>query len=134
MRRPAMRGGHTLGAGLVNTLRAHAIAWLGAKSLAQAATGRGFALNRAFAGVYGFDASAQAYQQLLATWLRHCCHGDVLACHPSNSVVPGDAIAHARCIEYQVLAADNFDHLLRQADVHIGPFSRCLHPDTVAAD
>ena len=44
-------------------------------------------------------------------------------CHPSASVVPGDAIASARCMEYQVLASDHFDDLLQQADVHIGPFS-----------
>ena len=130
--RPVMRGSKLLGAGLINTLRAHAVACLGAKPLAQSAIERGFALNRAYAGVYGFDASARAYQQLFAAWLLHCRHGDVLACHPSNSVVPGDAIAHARCIEYQVMAADNFDQLLSQADVHIGPFSRCLHPDDVA--
>ena len=86
-------------------------------------------MNRALAGVYGFDASARNYQRLLSIWLQRCQHGDVLACHPSNSVVPGDAIAHARCIEYQVLAADSFDQLFAQADVHIGPLSRQLQAD-----
>ena len=127
--RPALQGSAALRIGWRNALKARAIACLGAKALAQAAAERHFAMNRALAGVYGFDASARNYQRLLAIWLQRCQHGDVLACHPSNSVVPGDAIAHARCIEYQVLAADSFDQLLAQADVHIGPLSRQLQAD-----
>ena len=124
--RPALQGSSALATGLRNAFRARAIARLGAQPLAQAAARHGFATNRALAGIYGFDASATRYQQLFAIWLQHCQHGDVLACHPSNSVVPGDAIAPARCIEYQVLAAESFGLLLAQADVHIGPLSRCL--------
>lgn len=126
---PALQGRHALRAGLRNAIKAQAIAWLGAQALAQAAAAHGLAMNRALAGVYGFDASARVYQRLFAIWLQHCQHGDVLVCHPSNSVVPSDAIAHARCIEYQVLAADNFEQLLTQAEVHIGPLSRCLPLD-----
>lgn len=123
---PALQGRHALRAGLRNAIKAHLIAGLGARPLAQAAAAQGLPMNRALAGIYGFDASARAYQRLFAIWLQHCQHGDVLVCHPSNSVVPSDAIAHARCIEYQVLAADSFEQLLAQAEVHIGPLSRCL--------
>ena len=121
--RPALRGTGVLGAGAVNACKAQVIAWLGASAFAEQAAQRGFAMNRALAGVYGFDVDADRYQQLLGVWLQRSQHGDVLMCHPSASVVPGDAIASARCMEYQVLASDHFDDLLQQADVHIGPFS-----------
>ena len=123
--RPALRGTGVLGAGAVNALKAQVIAWLGASAFAAQAAQHGFAMNRALAGVYGFDVDAHRYQQLLAVWLQRSRHGDVLMCHPSTSVVPGDAIASARCMEYQVLASDHFDDLLQQADVHIGPLSAC---------
>ncbi|MDO5652501.1 MAG: ChbG/HpnK family deacetylase [Brachymonas sp.] len=134
---PALQGASWLRAGFAVAWKAQIIAWLGAKTFAEMARAEGFATNRALAGVYGFDASAEHYQRLLGIWLHNSQHGDVLMCHPSRSVVPLDAIASARCMEYQVLASESFDALVEQADVHTGPLSahighRATDADTVS--
>ena len=121
--RPALRGLKAASAGAANAFKASVIGCLGAAELARQAQAAGFAMSRALSGVYGFDGSAARYQRLLALWLQHSQHGDVLMCHPSASVVEGDAIASARCIEYQVLAAESFEHIMQQANVHIAPHS-----------
>ena len=121
--RPALRGLKAASAGAANAFKASVIGWLGATELARQAQAAGFAMSRALSGVYGFDGSAARYQRLLALWLHHGQHGDVLMCHPSASVVQGDAIASARCIEYQVLAAESFEQIMQQANVHIAPHS-----------
>ena len=121
--RPALRGLKAASAGAANAFKASVIGCLGAAELARQAQAAGFAMSRALSGVYGFDGSAARYQRLLALWLQHSQHGDVLMCHPSASVVEGDAIASARCIEYQVLAAESFEQIMQQANVHIAPHS-----------
>lgn len=115
-----------LGAGLANAFKATVIAALGRPALHRMAATYGFATNRALSGVYDFQGDGVRYQQLLGAWLLHAQHGDVLMCHPATAMVPGDAIAAARCNEYQVLASEWFGGLLERLPLRIGPLSRWL--------
>lgn len=117
-----------LAAGVGNAFKAAVIAMLGRPALHRMARTYGFAMNRALAGVYDFSGDGVRYQHLLGTWLLHARHGDVLMCHPATAMVAGDAIAAARCNEYQVLASEWFGALLGQLPLRIGPLSRRLRP------
>ena len=79
-----------------------------------------FAANAAAPGVLAEECAA------LGAWLLHAQHGDVLMCNPATAMVPGDAIAAARCNEYQVLASEWFGGLLERLPLRIGPLSRWL--------
>ena len=115
-----------LSAGVANAFKAAVIAALGRPALRRMATTYGFATNRALSGVYDFQGDGVRYQQLLGAWLLHARHGDVLMCHPATAMVQGDAIAAARCNEYQVLASEWFGGLLEQLPLRIGPLARWL--------
>lgn len=116
-----------LSAGAGNAFKAAVIAALGRPALHRMAKQYGFAMNRALSGVYDFKGDGVRYQQLLSAWLLHARHGDVLMCHPAAAMVRGDAIAAARCNEYQVLASEWFGGLLEQLPLRIGPLARWLH-------
>ncbi len=120
------RPGGGLSAGLGNAFKAAVIAGLGRASLQQQARALGFAGNRRLLGVYGFSGDAHHYQQLLTAWLQSARDGDLIMCHPASGAVPGDAIATARCIEFQVLASEWLGSLLERLPVSLGPMSRCL--------
>lgn len=100
------------------------IAALGGTRLRARAERQGLPMSGHLLGVYGFDADAQAYQCLLARWLRRAADGDVLMCHPGRAEnAPGDPIAPARAVEYEVLASDAWPRLLAQAGVTVGRFA-----------
>ena len=99
---------------LSTRLKAAFIAGLGGYALKREAHQQGWRMNAALTGVYGFDANAQAYRSLLASWLSHAADGSILMCHPSRSIEPGDSIGHARLIEYQILAGSDIPSLISQ--------------------
>lgn len=100
------------------------IAALGGARLRGRAEQQGLAVSRHLLGVYGFDVDAQAYQRLLADWLRRASDGDVLMCHPARpDDMPGDPIAAARTVECEVLGGDAWPRLLAQAGVTVGRFA-----------
>lgn len=105
------------------------IAALGGQGLVQLARRHGLAMNRHLLGVYGFDADAGTYEQLLSGWLAHCGDGDLLMLHPALRDPPsegaaGDAISAAREVEYEVLTQRAADLLRRHSVQPVRP-SRC---------
>lgn len=80
----------------------------------------GVAMNRGFAGVYGFDApDAQHYGTHMQTWLAQGQDGGLLMCHPATAEVPADAIGRQRPVEFAYLMSPAFGELLRRSGVHI---------------
>lgn len=88
---------------------------LGAREFERLARERGFRLNGALLGVYGFDEDAAGYERRLAAWLAQAQEGDVLMMHPAKptagSASTGEVIAAARETEYAVLSACGREHL-----------------------
>ena len=86
------------------------IGQLGSAGWIRRALQRGYPMNPHLLGVYGFDADAPRYTELLATWLRACQNGDVLMVHPAVPMAQTerghDPIAQARVAEYQALRRD----------------------------
>ena len=101
------------------------IAALGGARLRALAGERRIPVSGGLLGVYGFDADASGYRQLLAGWLQRAAEGDVLMCHPARpeGSTAGDPIAAARVIEHEVLAGDAWPQLLAQAGVVVGRFA-----------
>lgn len=95
---------------------------LGGRALARAAGG-GYRLNGHLLGVYDFRGDTVRYLALLEGWLAAASDGDVLMCHPAETMPPSDPIAQARRIEYRVLSAPLFDDLLVEHGVQVLPFS-----------
>jgi predicted glycoside hydrolase/deacetylase ChbG (UPF0249 family) len=110
-------------------LKAAVIASLGGYALRREAKERGFRMNAALTGVYGFDTDAAAYQSLLAGWLAHAADGSVLMCHPSHNAESGDPIGGARLNEYQVLASGALERLLARFGFHAQPMRAILSSD-----
>ncbi len=111
------------------TPKAAVIGLLGARALARQAYRRGFMLNDALLGVYDFSGDAGHYRTLLRHWLDSAGTGDVLMCHPAAGDVPGDAIARARRVEFEVLDSPWFGDLLGQAGRRPGPLRESGTPN-----
>jgi predicted glycoside hydrolase/deacetylase ChbG (UPF0249 family) len=103
--------------------KAALIAALGARGLARAAARAGFGMNRALLGVYGFEGGPGAYRARLAAWLAEARSGDLLVCHPSVGVWPGDPIGAARAWEFEVLRSPGFERRLREQRVVVARLS-----------
>jgi len=80
---------------------------------------RGIAHNRAFVGVYDFQADVDGYRAHLTRWLRDAPDGALLMCHPANGPVPGDGIAAARKVEQAVWSSPWLGELLEREGVRI---------------
>jgi predicted glycoside hydrolase/deacetylase ChbG (UPF0249 family) len=93
---------------LVRDLKARLIAALGDAQLRRRAQAARIPVSDWLVGVYGFADSAQSYRERLQAWLRAGPEGAVLMCHPSSRPQPGDPIAAARGIEFEVLRSDEF--------------------------
>lgn len=106
--------------------KARLVELLGARGLARLAKGRDFRQNRHLLGVRGFSGDADGYLALLERWLAQSGAGDLLMCHPSTQDVPGDAIARARCVEYEVLRGAAFGALLAAAQVRVVTLGEAL--------
>ena len=85
---------------------------LGGRGLRTLAQQRGYAQNRHLLGVYDFAGGTQAYARLLAGWVCDAADGDLLMCHPSLHLTPGDAVGAARFDEFCVLVSPYLGELL----------------------
>ncbi len=92
--------------------KAWVIEALGGREFARAADAVGVARNERFLGVYGFDASAPAYERRMSTWLDAAGERDVVVCHPGAAAEADDPIGPARVAELMYLASDQFAHAL----------------------
>jgi predicted glycoside hydrolase/deacetylase ChbG (UPF0249 family) len=101
------------------------IAALGGARLRALARQRNVPVTGHLLGVYGFDADAARYEQLLAGWLQRAQDGDVLMCHPAraHADAAGDPIARARSIEDGVLGSEAWPRLLARAGVTVGRYT-----------
>lgn len=106
----------TRGAGR-SGLKGKIIEAMGAGPTERLARAFGFPQNRELLGVYDFRGGPGRYRALLEQWLRAAREGDLLMGHVADGWVPGDGIARARVDEYEVLSADQFETLLKAADV-----------------
>lgn len=80
----------------------------------------GLRSNRFFAGVYAFDSQSVAqYAQHMAHWLQDAAPGLLLMCHPAAGLVPGDAIARQRPLEFTYLQSEAFAQLLQRRGLRI---------------
>jgi predicted glycoside hydrolase/deacetylase ChbG (UPF0249 family) len=97
--------------------KARLIAALGEAPLREAAARAGFAQNRAFCGVYGFDADSAAHGERMARWTRRAVDATVFMCHPSTGLRDGDPIGPARKMEYEYLRSEQFSCCMGQAGI-----------------
>ena len=127
-RKPWVRGSCPLPFGTFETgistwWKLNLIGMLGGPALVRLLRAHGYRHNRRLLGVYGFDVSEAVYLRLLRSWLESAEDGDLLMCHPS---LPGrweDPLLKARHREYRVLSGDEWDVLLRSADIRIAPLA-----------
>jgi predicted glycoside hydrolase/deacetylase ChbG (UPF0249 family) len=117
-----------LGCGLKysDRLKSSVIAALGAERLKRLAQKADFRMNSSFLGVYDFNTSTSGYRRCLLHWLSQAVDGSLLMCHPSISPSVSDAIGNARFVEYQVLASDDFDEIIRPAGAVVRTLSEIL--------
>jgi predicted glycoside hydrolase/deacetylase ChbG (UPF0249 family) len=81
--------------------------------------------NAGFAGVYGFDAPTAAdYGRHMERWLDGSPDGTLMMCHPATALVPGDAIAGQRVVEFDYLSSAAFADSLRRHGVELVRFDR----------
>lgn len=105
--------------------KALVIALLGGWTAARRWRRAGVALNRGFAGVYGFDApDAQRYGAHMQAWLAQAQDGGLVMCHPASAEVPGDAIGRQRPVEFAYLMSPAFGAALQRSGMHVhqGPW------------
>lgn len=107
-------------------LKARIIHALGGARLAALATRHGIPVSRRLLGVYDFTGDMQSYERHLTEWLAACRTGDVLMCHPSAGVQPGDPHGSARMREYAVLRDLALPLHGRAAPIAIAPLSQLL--------
>jgi predicted glycoside hydrolase/deacetylase ChbG (UPF0249 family) len=107
-------------------LKARVIHALGGARLAALATRHGIPVSRRLLGVYDFTGDLQSYERHLADWLAACRTGDVLMCHPSAGIQPGDPHGSARMREYAVLRTLALAPHERPGPIAIAPLSRLL--------
>jgi len=104
-------------------LKARVIHALGGAQLAALAAQRGIPMSSRLLGVYDFSGDMQRHEQRLSEWLAACRTGDVLMCHPSAGILPGDPHGGARLREYAVLRGLV---LAASGGIALAPLSRCL--------
>ena len=75
--------------------------------------------------VYDFSGDMHRHEQRLREWLSACRTGDVLMCHPSAGIMPGDPHGDARLREYKALLALPLE-AGRNSGITLSPLSRCL--------
>lgn len=112
-------------------LKAEIIHALGGARLAALAERRGIPTSSRLLGVYGFSGDINSHEQRLREWLSASRTGDVLMCHPSAGLMPGDPHGGARLREYTALLALEPAQALRDAggsEVTLAPLTRCLQP------
>jgi len=106
--------------------KARGIHALGGARLAALAAQRGIPMSRHLLGVYDFSGDMQRHEQRLSEWLAACRTGDVLMCHPSIGIMPGDPHGAARLREYAVLRGLKLAADGEGGGVALAPLSRCL--------
>jgi predicted glycoside hydrolase/deacetylase ChbG (UPF0249 family) len=84
-------------------LKARVIHALGGARLATLAAQRGIPMSSHLLGVYDFSGDMQQHELRLSEWISACNTGDVLMCHPSAGIEPGDPHGAARLREYALL-------------------------------
>jgi predicted glycoside hydrolase/deacetylase ChbG (UPF0249 family) len=84
-------------------LKARVIHALGGAQLAALAARRGIPVSSHLLGVYDFSGDMQQHEQRLSEWISASNTGDVLMCHPSAGIEPGDPHGAARLREYALL-------------------------------
>jgi hypothetical protein len=97
---------------------------LGGASLAGLAARHGIPVSRRLLGVYDFSGDALDYQRRLSEWISACRTGDVLMCHPSAGLQPGDPHGSARMREYTALRDLVFPMRTHLGEVSLAPLSR----------
>lgn len=102
---------------------------LGGASLAGLARKHGIPVSRGLLGVYDFSGSAPDYQRGLSAWIAASRSGDVLMCHPSAGIQPGDPHGPARLREYTALRNLVFPVLTPLGEVDIAPLSQLFRLD-----
>ncbi|MDN6884254.1 ChbG/HpnK family deacetylase [Variovorax sp. CAN2819] len=106
-------------------LKAGVIHALGGARLAALAARRGIPTSNRLLGVYDFSGDMHRHEQRLREWLSACRTGDVLMCHPSAGIMPGDPHGDARLREYKALLALPLE-AGRNSGITLAPLSRCL--------
>jgi len=113
-------------------LKARVIHALGGARLAALAAEHGIPVSRRLLGVYDFTGDVQGYEARLADWLAACRTGDVLMCHPSTGIQPGDPHGSARMREYAVLRALSLPPQGQAGAIAITPLSQVFRRGELA--
>lgn len=122
--KPGLRNtqpGRLSGVPVSQQFKAHVIGVLGARCFTAMARQRGFAMNRAFLGVYDFLGGRHAYAPLLHAWLKTAQDGDMIMCHPATQTVANDSLGAQRMAEFQVLASSDMGLWMQQHGVRLHP-------------
>jgi predicted glycoside hydrolase/deacetylase ChbG (UPF0249 family) len=106
-----------------DALKAGIISALGSASLRRLARQRGLPTSRGLLGSYPFNTDEAGYLALWRSWLKLMpARGGLLMCHPATQMVPGDAIAAARLVEWGALRSAALGELLVQAGAPVARF------------
>ncbi|MFA7670100.1 MAG: ChbG/HpnK family deacetylase [Burkholderiaceae bacterium] len=100
-------------------IKAAIIALLGAGHYRKLAEARGYALNRGFLGVYGFEGGRKTYTALLRKWLAAAGDGDLIMCHPATGAVPGDTLGSQRLAEFEAWKSDEVGAWLQEYGITV---------------
>lgn len=107
-------------------LKARIIHSLGGARLNALAAKRGIPTSSRLLGVYDFSGDIAQHEKRLSDWLSACRTGDVLMCHPSAGIAPGDPHGGARLREYTALLGLELAASAEGGKVTLAPLSQSL--------
>jgi len=107
-------------------LKARIIHSLGGSRLNALAAKRGIPTSSRLLGVYDFSGDIEQHERRLSDWLSACRTGDVLMCHPSAGIAPGDPHGGARLREYTALLGLRLEAAGGSGRIELAPLSQTL--------
>ncbi|WP_395320539.1 ChbG/HpnK family deacetylase [Variovorax sp. UC74_104] len=107
-------------------LKARIIHSLGGSRLNALAAKRGIPTSSRLLGVYDFSGDIEQHERRLSDWLSACRTGDVLMCHPSAGIAPGDPHGGARLREYTALLGLRLEAAGGSERIELAPLSQTL--------
>lgn len=107
---------------VADDIKGQIIRLLGANALKKLAFQAGLDYSDYLLGVYDFNVDTNNYISRMNAWLdalRKCSRTPVLMCHPSMAKAEQDPIYKARLNEFEALASNDFEMLLKKHTIEL---------------